>query len=156
MSEGLPPERWFLAHTKNAELAELEQMRHKLTEHWKKSGRQIELTLGREDFEARAMRLGGFEAWGRNVATGRMANGRPRFGGFILPGAVTATLPSGNRLSQMLGRTTFEMLQAALRTGKWVYLYDATGFIQVLSMQRGLDDSYTNWGRALMLPKETT
>ncbi len=139
MTEKVPPllktKRFFLAHPKGLDDAELERLQARaalaLTEL--AAGRaNVVVTLGKDDFDARWSQLGSWEAWAREVVQGRLSytSDEPRYHAIVL-------------ISPQLGNATRMIVQNALAAGRPVLLLRETGELVVISTVFTLDTN--NW-----------
>lgn len=99
MSNGKPDLRLFIANARSDDESELTRLKTAIEIAAIKAfpAKTVIVTLGRDDFFTHKDRLGSWEAWNRDVATGIHPTTRePRFHGIVIPhdrfGAATAQI----------------------------------------------------------------
>lgn len=94
---------FFVAHPKSYEDAELDILKEEIRKVALKQlpHAEVTITLGRDDFMARAAAEGGWRGWSESVVTARKPSGAPRFDAIIVPPGP-------------IGRATADMLRLAL------------------------------------------
>ena len=125
--------RWFLAHSKSVEVPRLELWSKQLTKKLETDEWSASVTTGRDDYEARAMALGGWKRWCDDIGCCRKYDGQPMYHGVIVP------LESS---SAVVGRATASIVQGFLDQQKHAYAWDLIEFKRILRVEStGID----NW-----------
>lgn len=110
-------QKLFIAHPKAVADEALDALKVQIEElvRAKNPGKDIEVVLGRDDFHARAVTLGGWEPWSRNVVTGiNTVTGQPLFSAIIIP-ALAGGLA--------VGKATADMVSLALSMARPVRVF---------------------------------
>lgn len=108
--------RLFIAHSRGMSDEDLETIKADIhaTAQDRNPSHKIEVVLGRDDFQKRAVGKGGWDAWTKDVATGSIS-GEPRFHAIIIP---WETSKDENKLA--VGKATAQIAFAAHKAGKIV------------------------------------
>lgn len=133
-----PKLRIFVAHPKGETDEVLDLTRSEIEEVARRQlpGREIEIVLGRDDFQRSFARFGGWDGWIASIAGGseyREGLLRPRFDVLV---TTTTTL----------GRATAQMLRIAAGKGKPVLYFTGADFTPVQNVvQRDGQDYRAGW-----------
>jgi len=122
----MPPPRFFLAHSKGCNDADLEELvadASKILDRLA-DGRAFNITLGREFYEARFKACGSWDAWCAEVATGIEYGSRsPLFKAILVP--------DGG-----IGAATARIVEAALSAKKTVIAFKGTAARRIARVVR--------------------
>jgi|TARA_R100000482_G_C4997387_1_gene90041 hypothetical protein len=134
--------KWFLAHSKQDGLEEVEQWCAKIGRALVQDGWKTKVVAGRDDYETRAAALGGWKAWCRDVPHGKDFSGAPMFHGVIVP-------MYSDDVVRTVGKATAQIVQGFLSAGKHVYCWCPAQdtFSQIESVEVLPDDDYIAWAR---------
>lgn len=116
--------RVFVAHRKDdsLDLGALRDAIYAALVLESKGRREVRVTLGRDDYNANASRLGSWNAWIRDVATGLdYVTREPRFHAYIVP-------------DERIGKATAEILAMALHCRKPVLRWLGNGQFRPISL----------------------
>jgi hypothetical protein len=134
--------KWFLAHSKQDDLGDIEQWCVKLGRSLVQDGWETKIVSGRDDYETRSAALGGWKAWCRDVPHGKDFKGNPMFHGVIVP------MYSDNE-NPTVGKATAQIVDGFLSAGKHVYVWcpAAEKFNQVEAIEVLPEQDYLAWAR---------
>jgi hypothetical protein len=137
----MPESRWFMAHSKDVELPRLELWSKKLTEKLSTDEWPATITTGRDDYETRAMALGGWKSWCSDVGCCRKYDGQPMYHGVIVPLGVS---------NAVVGRATAALVQGFLDQQKHAYTWDLTSFKRIMRIEEIGLDNWRAWARLIL------
>ena len=129
----MPQSRWFLAHSKDVGVPRLDLWSKALTQSLSTDDWPVTITTGRDDYETRAMALGGWKRWCDDIGCCQKYDGQPMYHGVIVP------LVS---LSAVVGRATASIVQGFLDQRKHAYAWNLTDFHRILRVE---DTGVDNW-----------
>lgn len=110
--------RWFLAHAKTTEDADIDAWKAQLEARMGYDSVPAEVTPGRDDYKKRSRALGGWHAWSRDVPVAENWESEPLFHGIVVP--------VGHLDEPSVGRATSDLVMGFLRRGKYAYAWDVT------------------------------
>lgn len=136
--------RTFLAHSKDHADADIDRWVACVREQLlvARPGWDCIVTAGRDDYERRAVEVGGWEAWTETVVGGTDYDGNPLFDEMVVPIA----LPTISGLRVLVGKATAGMVAGFVQLGKPVYVWSddpawTLGFADMTGMQEGRRDA---------------
>ena len=134
--------KWFLAHSKQDDLGDIEQWCAKLGRSLVQDGWETKIVSGRDDYETRSAALGGWKAWCRDVPHGKDFKGNPMFHGVIVP------IYSDND-NPTVGKATAQIVEGFLSAGKHVYTWCPAEekFNQVEAIEVLPEQDFLAWAR---------
>ena len=134
--------KWFLAHSKQDGLEDIEQWCAKIGRSLVQDGWETKVISGRDDYEIRAAALGGWKAWCRDVPHGKDFQGNPMFHGVIIP------VYSDNE-NPTVGKATADIVDGFISAGKHVYTWCPADevFQKVSSIEVLPEQDYLAWAR---------
>ena len=125
--------RWFLAHSKDVGVPRLDLWSKKLTAKLSTATWSAVITTGRDDYETRAMALGGWNRWCHDIGCCQKYDGQPMYHGVIVPLDSTVAV---------VGRATATIVQGFLDQQKHAYAWYLIDFRRILRVEStGVD----NW-----------
>tara|TARA_R110002020_G_scaffold219771_1_gene427601 strand:+ start:151 stop:591 length:441 start_codon:yes stop_codon:yes gene_type:complete len=139
----MPEARWFLAHRRHDDDTDIDDWTSQLTLALaSNAGWAIVVTSGRDDYHDRATALGGWKAWGKDVACGKDWRGDARFHGVVVPIDVTEEAP-------VIAEVTADMVREFISQGKHAFVWcpRTEGFRAVKSVTPVKKDGWKSYGR---------
>ena len=134
--------RWFLAHTRMDDDADINHWCSELPGLLAQPGWSAEVTAGRDDYNDRAKSLGGWKAWGRNVPRAKTFDGDILFHGVIVPASALDNHPT-------VGKATAQLVQGFLDQQKHALVWcpSVKDFRQIESLTDCDEDDFKKWAR---------
>jgi hypothetical protein len=133
--------RWFLAHSKATDDADINFWVRNLqklltTEAW-----EAEVVAGRDDYNARAKAVGGWQAWCRDVPIAENFEGGPLYHGIIVPVL--------DDLNPTVAKATSDLIDGFLNEGKYVYTWNpgSGDFKRCATTELIEGENWTAWAR---------
>ena len=133
--------RWFVAHTRKTEDAQIDDWCNHLTVRLSTPEWDAEVVSGRDDFRHRAGALGGWQQWCRDVPSGCRYDGEPFFHGVIIPSRALT-----------VGKATAQMVRGFIREGKHAFVWDPLDdtFRGVARVSELPGDNWITWGQLVL------
>lgn len=138
----MPESRWFMAHSKDIEVPVLDLWSKQLTTQLSTDEWPVVITTGRDDYETRAMALGGWKRWCDDVGCCRKYDGQPMYHGVIVPVYESRAV---------VGRATAILVQGFLDHHKHVFTWDhgLFEFQRILQLEETGLDNWRAWARII-------
>tara|TARA_R110002012_G_scaffold18824_2_gene68723 strand:+ start:1953 stop:2387 length:435 start_codon:yes stop_codon:yes gene_type:complete len=133
--------RWFLAHSKATDDADINFWVRSLqntltTESW-----EAEVVAGRDDYNARAKAVGGWKAWCKDVPLAETFEGGPLYHGIIVPVI--------DDLNPTVAKATSDLIDGFLSQEKYVYTWNPGSgeFKRCTTTEIIEGENWTAWAR---------
>jgi hypothetical protein len=134
--------QWFLAHSKQDDVDEINEWCQKLSVVLSQEDWVATVVSGRDDYETRSAALGGWKAWCRDVPCGIDYTGAPLYHGVIVPVDSVDASPT-------VGKATAQILQGFLSESKHVVAWcpHSQTFREVFEVEELPEDDWKAWAR---------
>ena len=138
--------RWFLAHSKAADDADINFWVRALSKALSGNGWEAEVVAGRDDYNARAKAVGGWKAWCRDVPVAETFEGDALYHGIIVPII--------DELNPTVAKATSDLIDGFLAKEKHVYTWNpGSGEFKICTTTEIIEgENWTAWARLDLSP----